>query len=166
MASARTRPVHNGRLSPDDIRGYGFGRKINGLDPDDVREFQHLAAEEVATLRREVHNAHRFPAAEVASREATRIMVHAQATGESVLRSAQERARQVVAEAHDHREEIVAGAARQADAIVAEAATRFPADTQAQAAYLDSFSELMISQLRSVIEVLDRRRPGGPGAAG
>jgi cell division initiation protein len=41
------------KISPMDIQRQAFGRRFRGLDPDEVRTFLSLLAEEVAALQRE-----------------------------------------------------------------------------------------------------------------
>ena len=41
------------KISPMDIQKQTFGRKLRGLDPEDVKTYLNLVAEEVAALQRE-----------------------------------------------------------------------------------------------------------------
>ena len=41
------------KISPMDIQRQTFGRKVRGLDPDEVRAYLNIVAEEVAALQRE-----------------------------------------------------------------------------------------------------------------
>ncbi len=41
------------KISPMDIQRQGFARRFRGLDPDEVRSYLHIVAEEVAALQRE-----------------------------------------------------------------------------------------------------------------
>ena len=41
------------KISPMDIQRQSFDRRFRGLDPDEVRTYLHLVAEEVAALQRE-----------------------------------------------------------------------------------------------------------------
>jgi hypothetical protein len=172
MAPASTGPLRR-RLTADDIRNYDFPARFGRPDMDDVRIFRERVAAEVEQLALEARDARRFPAAEVAAREATRILAGARRTGEGVIATAQAQARDVTLTARDRAERLVADghalrdgildqARGQAEAVVAEAAARFPVDAQAQVAYLQSFAELLTGQLRSAIEVLEARRPGMP----
>lgn len=160
------------RLTAEEIRDYEFGRKLGlgGFDPEDVRDFQRRVADEVEQLAEEGQRAREFPVAEAAAREATHILVSARRTGEEFVRTAQGRAQEVSAEAQGRREQIIADAVGrrqdiitrakdQADAIVREAADRFPADAQAQVAYLDSFREMLVGYLTHSAEILHRRLP-------
>lgn len=176
MAAGRS-DVLNIRLSPDDIRNYDIPARFGGrVDADDLRQFKEQVAREVELLTEERLNAQRFPAAEAAAQQATHILVHARRTAEDQVRMAQAQVRemateaqdlydQIVADGHAARDEILIRANGQAEAIVAEAAARFPADAQAQIAFLDSFAELIASQLTHAVEVIRNRRPNRPDQA-
>lgn len=41
------------KISPMDIQRQGFARRFRGLDPDEVRSYLHIVAEEFAALQRE-----------------------------------------------------------------------------------------------------------------
>lgn len=170
MGTQRTGTLREPRLTADDIRHYDFPRRLGRVDPDDVRRFQQRVADEVELLTRERHNAQQFPVADVAAREATHILMHARRTGETVVRQGQDQARGMVSEAqalcermiadgHARQQEMINSARDQAQAIVAEAAARFPADAQAQIAYLDTFTEVLVAHLRTAAASLERRRP-------
>jgi DivIVA domain-containing protein len=169
--TTRGLPVRESRPSAEYVRSCEFSRKpFGGLDPDEVRDFQRRIAAEVERLTEEAANARRFPAAEVASRQATSILVHARRTGEDVVNRAQAMARevaataaehrtQVIADGHDKSEAMIAQAREQAASVVAEAAARWPADAQAQLSYLDSFTALLVGQLTAAAEMLRSRAP-------
>ena len=46
------------KISPMDIQRQSFGRKVRGLDPDEVRAYLNIVAEEVATLQMERDRLH------------------------------------------------------------------------------------------------------------
>ncbi len=170
MVTARSNDVLNPRISADDIRNWEAPSRFGRLDQEDVRQFLAQVAREVELLTEECANARRFPAAETAATQATHILISARRTAEQQVRGAQEQAReittaaqmqfdQIISDAQREREEILLSAQGQAQAIVTEAAVRFPADAQAQITYLDSFTEFLTAQLRTAIDVLERRRP-------
>ena len=46
------------KISPMDIQRQSFGRKVRGVDPDEVRAYLNIVAEEVATLQMERDRLH------------------------------------------------------------------------------------------------------------
>ena len=46
------------KISPMDIQRQSFGRKVRGIDPDEVRAYLNIVAEEVATLQMERDRLH------------------------------------------------------------------------------------------------------------
>lgn len=46
------------KISPMDIQRQAFGRKVRGLDPDEVRAYLNIVAEEVAALQMERDRLH------------------------------------------------------------------------------------------------------------
>lgn len=95
------------KISPMDIQRQSFGRKVRGLDPDEVRAYLNIVAEEVAALQMERDRLHH----EV---EEVKSLLEEHRQRETILKNTLLMAQRVS-------EEIKENARKQADSVVKEA---------------------------------------------
>ena len=95
------------KISPMDIQRQTFGRKVRGLDPDEVRAYLNIVAEEVAALQMERDRLHQ----EV---QEVRSLLEEHRQRETILKNTLLMAQRVS-------EEIKENARKQADSVIKEA---------------------------------------------
>jgi cell division initiation protein len=95
------------KISPMDIQRQTFGKKVRGLDPDEVRAYLNIVAEEVATLQVERDRLHH----EV---EEVKSLLEEHRQRETILKNTLLMAQRVS-------EEVKENARKQADSVIKEA---------------------------------------------